>query len=353
MYTNSWPSAQEFARGPQEVRFYISQEVQIPIPSKNASEDKIREQTKNYIMMEQQTLLICLDEKNSVDLLHTQDCCEIPAEISLNTEWQPMFAILLMKTSYYNIIQWMDLALHPLRQQNVDKFTELEQDSHKHISPLVQQIQAHRYITIFFHNHARQIHIINSTGFFTTTGAIRRDLKQFQSIFKQSHKHNHLTKGRIKLQHKFSSLNFHFYQFLNLYIILYIQIAHEVKAQGHKKMRMLVFSYQFQLQKNNLEHQFLLTPGQQHIIYDKTKWARVTILVYNEGLSDMLLHISAGQQVAAERIIASICNSLIEGFSDIFLARVTILTNYNCEQTVPDRNRVPGPQEKNLDLTLR
>ncbi|KAL5677935.1 hypothetical protein ACJX0J_014066, partial [Zea mays] len=111
-----------------------------------------------------------------------------------------------------------------------------------------------------------------------------------------------------------------------LYIILYIQIAHEVKAQGHKKMRML---------------------------YDKTKWARVTILVYNEGLSDMLLHISAGQQVAAERIIASICNSLIEGFSDIFLARVTILTNYNCEQTVPDRNRVPGPQEKNLDLTLR
>ncbi|KAL5683770.1 hypothetical protein ACJX0J_010155, partial [Zea mays] len=138
-----------------------------------------------------------------------------------------------------------------------------------------------------------------------------------------------------------------------LYIILYIQIAHEVKAQGHKKMRMLVFSYQFQLQKNNLEHQFLLTPGQQHIIYDKTKWARVTILVYNEGLSDMLLHISAGQQVAAERIIASICNSLIEGFSDIFLARVTILTNYNCEQTVPDRNRVPGPQEKNLDLTLR
>ncbi|KAL5683768.1 hypothetical protein ACJX0J_010153, partial [Zea mays] len=115
MYTNSWPSAQESARGPQEVRFYISQEVQIPIPSKNASEDKIREQTKNYIMMEQQTLLICLDEKNSVDLLHTQDCCEIPAEILGNTEWQPMFAILLMKTSYYNIIQWMDLALHPLR----------------------------------------------------------------------------------------------------------------------------------------------------------------------------------------------------------------------------------------------
>ncbi|KAL5665079.1 hypothetical protein ACJX0J_025187 [Zea mays] len=348
MYTNSWPSAQESARGPQEVRFYISQEVQIPIPSKNASEDKIREQTKNYIMMEQQTLLICL---------------AVADDDGENTEWQPMFAILLMKTSYYNIIQWMDLALHPLRYSTYSRKLKIRKDT-----------STHRYITIFFHNHARQIHIINSTGFQTKLQSpqeYHQDLKQVISskhIITISNQYNHLTKGRIKLQHKFSSLNFHFYQFLNLYIILYIQIAHEVKAQGHKKMRMLVFSYQFQLQKNNLEHQFRM--------YDKTKWARVTILVYNEGLSDMLLHISAGEQVAAEsdlagmqiqndsgarilRIIASICNSLIEGFSDIFLNKLnithcisTILTNYNCEQTVPDRNRVPGPQERFGDIFL-
>ncbi|KAL5678731.1 hypothetical protein ACJX0J_014862 [Zea mays] len=85
-----------------------------------------------------------------------------------------------------------------------------------------------------------------------------KDLKQFQSILWPT--------TTLELQHKFSSEPAVHTKELNMH-----NIAHKVKAQGHKKMRMLVFSYQFQLQKNNLEHQFLLTPGQQHIIYDKTK----------------------------------------------------------------------------------